>query len=117
MASDVAVAELPSTHPIRLGLALNFFHYEILKNSGRACCHAERGQPERFNLLIKFVGSDHDLLETFKKDIPEMEGHKVAISHASSSNDRSDILATVDDSAQVYERPHKSFVGGQPPVV
>ena len=31
-ASDVAVTELPLTHPICLGLALNFsvFHYEIL---------------------------------------------------------------------------------------
>ncbi|KAI8053882.1 14-3-3 domain-containing protein [Syncephalis plumigaleata] len=38
-ASDVAVTELPSTHPIRLGLALNFsvFYYEILNSPDRAC--------------------------------------------------------------------------------
>ncbi len=38
-ASDVATKELPSTHPIRLGLALNWsvFYYEILNAPERAC--------------------------------------------------------------------------------
>jgi 14-3-3 protein epsilon len=38
-ASDIAITELPSTHPIRLGLALNFsvFCYEILNSPDRAC--------------------------------------------------------------------------------
>merc|ERR1711977_415579 len=38
-AMKVATAELLVTHPIRLGLALNFsvFHYEVLNNPDEAC--------------------------------------------------------------------------------
>jgi len=38
-AMDVAKADLAVTHPIRLGLALNFsvFHYEVLNNPDEAC--------------------------------------------------------------------------------
>ena len=49
-ANDIAQSELPPTHPIRLGLALNFsvFYYEILNTPERACRLAKQ---VRFNLI------------------------------------------------------------------
>ncbi|KAG7364754.1 14-3-3-like protein [Nitzschia inconspicua] len=43
-ASKIALADLPPTHPIRLGLALNFsvFHFEILNSPDQACAIAKQ---------------------------------------------------------------------------
>ncbi|PIN02002.1 Multifunctional chaperone (14-3-3 family) [Handroanthus impetiginosus] len=47
-AQDIALAELAPTHPIRLGLALNFsvFYYEILNSPDRACALAKQAFDE-----------------------------------------------------------------------
>lgn len=43
-AYDISVKEMPPTHPIRLGLALNFsvFHYEIANSPEEACKLAQK---------------------------------------------------------------------------
>ncbi|KAI3978589.1 hypothetical protein MKX01_015764 [Papaver californicum] len=47
-AQDIATGELAPTHPIRLGLALNFsvFYYEILNSPDRACNLAKQAFDE-----------------------------------------------------------------------
>ncbi|VVA96223.1 unnamed protein product [Arabis nemorensis] len=47
-AQDIALADLAPTHPIRLGLALNFsvFYYEILNSPDRACSLAKQAFDE-----------------------------------------------------------------------
>ncbi|XP_059281861.1 LOW QUALITY PROTEIN: 14-3-3 protein 1-like [Lycium ferocissimum] len=47
-AQDIALTELAPTHPIRLGLALNFsvFYYEILNASEKACNMAKQAFKE-----------------------------------------------------------------------
>ncbi|PWZ24458.1 14-3-3-like protein GF14-C [Zea mays] len=53
LSQDIALAELASTHPIRLGLALNFsvFYYEILNSPDKACNLARQAFDEAISQL------------------------------------------------------------------
>lgn len=52
-AAEVAESDLPSTHPIRLGLALNFsvFNYEILNAPASACQIAKKAFNDAMSML------------------------------------------------------------------
>ena len=47
-ATKVANADLPSAHPLRLGLALNFsvFHFEVMSDPEKACAMAKTAYDE-----------------------------------------------------------------------
>ena len=53
-AFDIAKSKMPTTHPIRLGLALNFsvFYYEILNSPDRAC-HLAKQVEKVLKTLVK----------------------------------------------------------------
>jgi 14-3-3 protein epsilon len=52
-ATNIATTDLPPTHPIRLGLALNFavFYYEILNRPNRACHLAKQAFDDAIAVL------------------------------------------------------------------
>ena len=57
-AFDIAKSKMPTTHPIRLGLALNFsvFYYEILNSPDRACHLAKQVEKSAQKTLLKKQG-------------------------------------------------------------
>ncbi|XP_022774679.1 14-3-3-like protein B isoform X2 [Durio zibethinus] len=83
-ATTSAEAELPPTHPIRLGLALNFsvFYYEIMNSPERACHLAKQAFDEAIAELDTLNGESYkdstlimqllkDNLTLWTSDIPE----------------------------------------------
>lgn len=52
-ASDIALNDLAPTHPIRLGLALNFsvFYYEVLNSPERACLLAKAAFDDAISVM------------------------------------------------------------------
>jgi 14-3-3 protein epsilon len=91
-ATTAAEAELPPTHPIRLGLALNFsvFYYEIMNSPERACHLAKQAFDEAISELDTLNEESYkdstlimqllrDNLTLWTSDIPEdgEESHKM----------------------------------------
>ncbi|CAK9133243.1 unnamed protein product [Ilex paraguariensis] len=83
-ATSSAEAELPPTHPIRLGLALNFsvFYYEIMNSAERACHLAKQAFDEAISELDSLNEESYkdstlimqllrDNLTLWTSDIPE----------------------------------------------
>ena len=62
-AFDIAKSKMPTTHPIRLGLALNFsvFYYEILNSPDRACHLAKQVEKVLKKLVKKARWVDCDV--------------------------------------------------------
>lgn len=60
-AAQQEAKSLPSTHPIRLGLALNFsvFYYEIMEQSDKACKLAKTAFDEAMEELEKADNADY----------------------------------------------------------
>ncbi|XP_031121993.1 14-3-3 protein 9-like isoform X3 [Ipomoea triloba] len=89
-ATTTAEAELPPTHPIRLGLALNFsvFYYEIMNSPERACHLAKQAFDEAISELDTLNEDSYkdstlimqllrDNLTLWTSDIPEdADAHK-----------------------------------------
>jgi len=72
-ANDIAQNELPPTHPIRLGLALNFsvFYYEILNTPERACRLAK--QVKHKTLIENLNISNFMFFKAFDDAIAELD--------------------------------------------
>ena len=77
-ATEIAATELAPTHPIRLGLALNFsvFYYEILNSPDKACQMAKTSFDEAIaGLSHSRLSLDH-LLIALELDTLSEESYK-----------------------------------------
>lgn len=69
MLQDIANSELAPTHPIRLGLALNFsvFYYEILNSPDRACSLAK--QVTNLDFAVLFLNALHYIISFYGRRV------------------------------------------------
>jgi len=99
-ASDVAVTELPPTHPIRLGLALNFsvFYYEILNSPDRACHLAKQAFDDaiaELDTLSEESYKDSTLIMQLLRDNLTLWTSDMQESRTSHNRDKRELLTVV----------------------
>ncbi|KAL3501677.1 hypothetical protein ACH5RR_036126 [Cinchona calisaya] len=99
-AQDIALTELAPTHPIRLGLALNFsvFYYEILNSPDRACSLAKQAFDEAISELDTLGEESYkdstlimqllrDNLTLWTSDVPDDAGAEIKEASAQEAGD------------------------------
>ncbi|KAK8048854.1 14-3-3 domain-containing protein [Apiospora phragmitis] len=106
-ATDVAQTELTPTHPIRLGLALNFsvFYYEILNSPDRACHLAKQAFDDaiaELDSLSEESYRDSTLIMQLLRDNLTL--------WTSSDNAEGEAAATTDAAAPKEEKPAEEEV-------
>ena len=109
-ATDVAQTELTPTHPIRLGLALNFsvFYYEILNSPDQACHLAKQAFDDAIAGKFFFLlWRTHSLTIFTELDTLSEESYKdsTLIMQLLRDNLVSLILLSISHHANIFHRP------------
>ncbi|KAJ5834343.1 hypothetical protein N7447_000369 [Penicillium robsamsonii] len=119
-ATDVAQTELTPTHPIRLGLALNFsvFYYEILNSPDRACHLAKQAFDDaiaELDSLSEESYRDSTLIMQLLRDNLTLwtssegnEGESVAKEEKSEEETAAPAAAATEAAAPAEEKPEEA---------
>ncbi|KAJ6352884.1 hypothetical protein OIU76_001993 [Salix suchowensis] len=104
-ATSTAISDLPPTHPIRLGLALNFsvFYYEILNSPERACGLAKQAFDDAIAELDSLNEDSYkdstlimqllrDNLTLWTSDLPEEGGEQSTADEPKAVVSKTDLL-------------------------
>ncbi|KAL0408738.1 UNVERIFIED_CONTAM: 14-3-3-like protein GF14 iota [Sesamum radiatum] len=115
-ASATASTDLPSTHPIRLGLALNFsvFYYEIMNSPERACHLAKQAFDEAIAELDTLSEESYkdstlimqllrDNLTLWTSDLPEDGGEENAAKAEEPKEEKPEVKIQLDSPQHIID--------------